>query len=237
MTTNGSLKLFFTQNNARLEETAIELESVTSSDDLITHASLCSDKRERPSISPTPPLSHALCLSHCQLTRDAIDTLLIALATSSKQLRVVRVVIQWGLPQVDKQVPPGSVPLRPSLRESHVAVTNWIQHGPGESPLDGSMTQLSHIEILPSAPVGPSQPMGPPVVLTVRSYVPQDASSYHQDSQSIIDRWEVVSDQTQSLHQAFQQLGAKNGAAPTAPVRVPHPPDTESVVANWTSRP
>jgi mediator of RNA polymerase II transcription subunit 16 len=37
--------LFFTQNNARLEETALELESVTSSDDLITHASLCSDKR------------------------------------------------------------------------------------------------------------------------------------------------------------------------------------------------
>ncbi len=221
VTTNGSLKLFFTQNNARLEETAIELESVTSSDDLITHASLCSDKREWPSIPPTLPPSHAVRLSYCHLTRDATDTLLIALATASKQLRVVRVIIQWGLPQVDKQVPPGSVPLRPSLRESHVAVTSWIQHGPGESPLDGSMAQLSHIEILPSAPAGPSQPMAPPVVLTVRSYVPQDAASYHQDSQSIIDRWEVVSDQTQSLHQAFQQLGAKNGAAPAAPVRVP----------------
>lgn len=58
VTTNGSLKLFFTQNNARLEETAIELESVTSSDDLITHASLCSDKREKPSISPTPSRLH-----------------------------------------------------------------------------------------------------------------------------------------------------------------------------------
>jgi mediator of RNA polymerase II transcription subunit 16 len=44
VTTNGALKLFFTQNNARLEETALELESVTSSDDLVTHASLCSEK-------------------------------------------------------------------------------------------------------------------------------------------------------------------------------------------------
>jgi mediator of RNA polymerase II transcription subunit 16 len=51
VTTNGALKLFFTQNNARVEETAIELESVTSSDDLITHASICSDKRMIP-----PPL-------------------------------------------------------------------------------------------------------------------------------------------------------------------------------------
>jgi mediator of RNA polymerase II transcription subunit 16 len=44
VTTNGALKLFFTQFNGRLEDTEIELESVTSSDDLITHASLCSDK-------------------------------------------------------------------------------------------------------------------------------------------------------------------------------------------------
>lgn len=44
VTTNGLLKLLFSQNNNRIEETALELESVTASDDLITHASLCSDK-------------------------------------------------------------------------------------------------------------------------------------------------------------------------------------------------
>ncbi|KAK4044534.1 hypothetical protein C8A01DRAFT_31320 [Parachaetomium inaequale] len=189
VTTNGALKLFFTQNNGRPEETALELESVTSSDDLITHASLCSDR----------------------------NTLLIALATASKQLRIVRVGIQWGLPQVDKQVPPQSLPLRPSLRESHVAVTSWVQHGSGESALDASTAQLSHIEILPAAHTAPSQPMAPPVVLTVRSYVLQDASPYHQESQSIIDRWEVVTDQPQALHPAFEQLASKNGASSTPP--------------------
>jgi len=134
---------------------------------------------------------------------------------------VVRVGIQWGIPQADKQVPPGSVPLRPSLRESHVAVSSWVQHGPSESILDASMGQLSHIEILPSAPAAQNQPVSPPLVLTVRSYVPRDASPYHQETQTIIDRWEVVSDQPQSLHEAFQQLGAKNSAAPATPVRLP----------------
>lgn len=130
----------------------------------------------------------------------------------------MRVHIQWGLPQVDRQMPPGGLTLRPSLRESHVAVTRWLQHGPGESALDASMAQLSHVEILPSAPEGPGQ-IAPAVVLTVRSCIPNDASSYHQECQSIIDRWEVASDQPQSLHSAFGQLGS-NGAGPVPPVRI-----------------
>lgn len=147
-----------------------------------------------------------------------LDYLLVALATSSKQLRVVRVSIQWGLPQADKQVLSQSQPLRPSLREIHVAVTSWVQHGSSESAPDASVPQLSHIEILPSAHTAQSQPMHPPVVLTVRSYVPQDASPYQQECQSIIDRWEVVSDQPQALHSAFEQLGSRNGNTSAPPV-------------------
>jgi len=44
VTTNGLLKLFFSQNNNRVQETAIELESITASNDLFTHASICSEK-------------------------------------------------------------------------------------------------------------------------------------------------------------------------------------------------
>ncbi|KAL2199805.1 mediator complex, subunit Med16 [Corynascus similis CBS 632.67] len=213
VTTNGALRLFYTQNSSRLEETALELESVTSSDELITHASICSDR----------------------------NTLLIALATASKQLRIVRVNIQWGLPQVDKQVPPQSLTLAPSLRESHVAVTSWSHHGPSEIDFGVSVSQLSHIEILPSAQIspGPSQPMAPPLVLTVRSYIPQDTSAYHQESQSIIDRWEIVSDQPQSLHPAFEQLGSKNGTTSTPPtmtrLRKLEPIILPKVVVNLTT--
>lgn len=190
ITTNGLLKLFFPQANTRTEETALELESITSSDDLITHASLCSDR----------------------------NALLIALATASKQLRVVRVAIHWGLPPADpKSLPPGSFTLRPSLKEIHVAVTSWLQHGPGQSALDTSTAQLSHIEVLPSTVEPGTQTSTPPVILTVRSHVPLEGSTYHQEAQSIIDRWEVLGDQQQPLHPAFEQLGSKNGAAASAP--------------------
>ncbi|KAK3996902.1 hypothetical protein QBC44DRAFT_355200 [Cladorrhinum sp. PSN332] len=194
VTTNGMLKLLFSQNNTRIEETALELESITSSDDLITHASICSDKT---------------------------GTLLVVLATASKQLRVLRVMINWGIPPADpKAVPPGSVQLRPSLKESHVAVTSWLHHGPGESPLDARMAQLSHIEVLPPiiepATQTSTQTTSPPIILTVRSYVPREGSPYQQEAQSIIDRWEIVTDQQQTLHPAFEQLGSKNGAT-TAP--------------------
>ena len=46
VTANGFLKLFFPQNNNKIQETPLELESVTTSDDLITHASMCSEKSE-----------------------------------------------------------------------------------------------------------------------------------------------------------------------------------------------
>lgn len=57
VTTNGLLKLLYPQNNNQMEETAMELESVTSSDDLITHAAVCSDKSKAPSGLPTFPAS------------------------------------------------------------------------------------------------------------------------------------------------------------------------------------
>lgn len=46
VTTHGHLRLLWTQNNNKIEETTLELERITSSDDLITHASLQSDKSE-----------------------------------------------------------------------------------------------------------------------------------------------------------------------------------------------
>lgn len=83
------------------------------------------------------------------------------------------------------------------------------------------MAQLSHVEVLPSLLENTSSEVpseSPPVVLTVRSHVPQEGS-YSQEYQSIIDHWEVVNDQSQSLHTAFEQLGSKNGHGTQLPVR------------------
>lgn len=44
VTTNGSLRLIWPQSNGKWQEVHTELESIVSSDDLITHAAICSDK-------------------------------------------------------------------------------------------------------------------------------------------------------------------------------------------------
>ncbi|KAK0729360.1 mediator complex, subunit Med16 [Apiosordaria backusii] len=192
VTTNGLLRLFYQHHNTRYEETALELESVTAADDLITHASFCCDRQ---------------------------NTLLIALATASKQLKVLRIAVNWGTPPADKQVHPGSIQLRPTMKEMHVAAISWFQHGPSESGLDFSMAQLSHIIALPSYMETSSNPptFAPAVVITVRSYLPHETSPYDQEPQSIIDRWEVLSDQAQTPHPAFEKLGSRNGAAAAPP--------------------
>ncbi|KAM7209300.1 mediator of RNA polymerase II transcription subunit 16 [Naviculisporaceae sp. PSN 640] len=193
VTTNGMLKLIYSQHNNRIEETSLELESVTSSDDLITHASLCSDR----------------------------NMLLIALATASKQLRIVRAQLSWGLPQqADKQAPPGAHPLNPTIKDQHVTATTWLQQDPDELSLDTSMAQLSHIEMLPTLIEvrRPDQPKDiyPALLITVRSYIPP-GPSYNQDCQSIIDRWEL-SEQPQTVHEAFEQLGPKHNAESNSPM-------------------
>jgi mediator of RNA polymerase II transcription subunit 16 len=44
VTTNGLLRLLWPQNDGKWYETTAEIESVISSEDLITHASICADK-------------------------------------------------------------------------------------------------------------------------------------------------------------------------------------------------
>lgn len=48
LTTSGDLRLFWPQSDGKWYETVSEIESVASSNDLITHAAICADK----SISP-----------------------------------------------------------------------------------------------------------------------------------------------------------------------------------------
>jgi mediator of RNA polymerase II transcription subunit 16 len=44
--------MIWSQNNNRIEETTIELESVSSSDDVITHAAFASEKSACPPTNP-----------------------------------------------------------------------------------------------------------------------------------------------------------------------------------------
>ncbi|KIH87170.1 mediator of RNA polymerase II transcription subunit 16, fungi type [Sporothrix brasiliensis 5110] len=183
VTVSGTLRLLFSQNSNLVQDTSIELENITSSDDLTSHASICTDK----------------------------NMLLIAMVTASRQLKVVRAAIGWNQSQQDKQAPLQSQQLNPMLQHKPTAVTTWLQHSGGESQLDISSDLVSHVEMLPSAlPTGANQ-WSQPLVIVVREYLPtQSTASYHPEPQSIVDRWELVTESPpQPLHPAFEQLGFK----------------------------
>lgn len=188
VTANGFLKLFFSQNSNQVQETQLEMESITSSDDLITHAAMCPDRGK----------------------------LLVVLATAAKQLKVLQAEIQWGMSQrADKQIPPGSLPLNPSLKAERLVTTSWLQPGLVESHLDVSMGQISHLEVLPPVTDMKTKTSLPATILTVRSHVPTPQTPYNVEYQSIIDRWNIVMDLPQQLHPAFEQRGPKAGTGST----------------------
>jgi mediator of RNA polymerase II transcription subunit 16, fungi type len=199
ITANGRLKLFFYQNNGRVLETSIELDGISTADETITHAALCSEKSGSP------------------------GTLLIALATASRQLRIARALVQWGVPPSDKQgMPPGGQPLNPKLQSQSAGVTTWLRQDAGDSLLDPFLAELSHLEVLPSAVDNPREPKwSPSVVVGVRVGIPASGTAYSQEVQSIIERWEIVTEPSQGSHQAFDQLGSKGSHHPSTQVRCP----------------
>ncbi|KAI0526003.1 RNA polymerase II mediator complex subunit Sin4 [Xylaria bambusicola] len=207
VTTNGLLKMFWSQHNNKPEETTLELESATSADDLITHAAACSDKTK---------------------------SIYIAMATTSKQLRVVQVAISFNSPKPENQqnIPPGGLVLSPSLGKRHVAVTSWFQTGICESPLDASMSKISHIEMLPAHFEIQTKQWSPIVVITVRSFIPESNSPYNHEVQSIIDRWELLTDQKQTVHPAFERLGPRRNSVGSTPPATARLKKLESIIVN-----
>lgn len=211
VTTSGVLKLFFSQNNNKVEESTVELENVTSSDYSITHASITSDRSKIDGQ-----------IAFAVLPLMLLGSLLIAVATASKQLKISRVQIVWSQqPPSDRQVPPASQALNPVMKVKHVALTSWFEYGPTDSRFDTSMAELSHVEVLPQALEG--QPTtttnatwSPAIVLTVRSYLAVDNTHYNQEQQSIVDRWELQ-ERPDKLHSMFEQLSSGSGnPLPTA---------------------
>ncbi|KAK8089694.1 mediator of RNA polymerase II transcription subunit 16 [Apiospora hydei] len=155
----------------------------------------------------------------------------VALATSSKQLQLVQMQLDWGATG-NKGAPPGNLQLNPTLKAKHVIASSWLPGGSNETPLDSSMTQLSHIKLLPSAYDQGTKNVFPLIVLTVRSFVPPSDSPYSQEVQSIIDRWEVAFDQPQTLHPSFEQLGSRRNSVGAAPPMGPGMKRLDPIVIN-----
>lgn len=133
---------------------------------------------------------------------------MLALATTSKQLRLVKLDIQWGVGNPnEKGATPQNKSINPSLTERHLATTNWLQGGPNDSSQDVYMSELSHLEVLPSLLDNTGKNTVPAMIVAIRSRPPNDGSFQH----SIIDRWEAI-EQRQGLHSAFEQLGNRRNS-------------------------
>ena len=146
-------------------------------------------------------------------------TLLIAYATTSKQLCTVRALIDWGLPKTDQRISPAQLPLNPSIKTRHLAITSWLQDTPGEtlnaSHMEPSMVQLSHLEFLPLCG-NTNNTITPPTIIAVRSHLPSSASQYNQEVHTTVDRWEIR-EKNQTIHPAFEQLSSRRNSVGSQP--------------------
>lgn len=208
VTTNGLLRVLWAQNNGKWFESHTELESVVSSDDLITHAAICSDKGK---------FWNDFCIT--VLTSSSAGTLLIAFATTSKQLCTVRALIDWGLPKTTEKASLAQLPLNPTVRTRHLAITSWLHDVPGEtlnaSHMEPSMAQLSHLEFLPLCG-NSNATITPPTIIAVRSHLPSSVSHYNQDVHTTVDRWEIR-EKNQTIHPAFEQLSSRRNSVGSTP--------------------
>jgi mediator of RNA polymerase II transcription subunit 16 len=166
----GTLKMLFMQMNNKLEETTLELESISTVNEIVTHAAFASEKKY----------------------------LILALATSARQLKFVKVDIQWGA-QPGK-TGPQNARFNATLSEKHCATASC----PVDSAEDASSSHITHLLALPSLLDNSGKNVVPPQVIAVRSRAPNPGS--FSAPQTVIDRWEAV-EQRHPLHPAVEQLG------------------------------
>lgn len=154
------------------------------------------------------------------LTPISAGTLLIAFATTSKQLRIVRALVDWGLgKQMGDRPPPIPQQLNPNLKTRHAVATSWLHDVSRDtlnaSNMESSMMQLSHLEFLPAA-IDLTGRMTPPTIVTARSHLPPSMAHYNQDVHTVVDRWELR-DKMQSVHPAFEQLSSRRNSVGSPP--------------------
>ncbi|RDA83029.1 hypothetical protein CP532_6884 [Ophiocordyceps camponoti-leonardi (nom. inval.)] len=134
------------------------------------------------------------------------EFLLVALATSSFTLKLLRLDLRWaGLgPASDKSAQLQNPRLSPKLDETHLAYASWLHSGPNEPNHDPSVAALSYLHVLPSMLDNTGKSTVPPVIVTIRSRAAEEGS--FETALSILDRWEAV-EERQTVPAAFEQLG------------------------------
>ena len=145
------------------------------------------------------------------------DSILLLIHTSSRQLRLYRVLISWfGQDQAGSTGPGMSSPTL-SIRHMKVANECYPLNTESSSPTNFLMTpstnaQLSHLELLPRGPETRNVDGALPTIVAVFSYVPQSQQfsneELREDAFSVISRWELKTEKS-TLHASFDTLASK----------------------------
>ncbi|KAI9840028.1 MAG: hypothetical protein M1819_000220 [Sarea resinae] len=196
VTRDGTLRLLYQlpAPDSSWQEVNTELESIGSSKDLLTHASICSD-------------------------RDG--SLLLVTHNFSRSLRTYRVQVNWNLPPgqrhlpISLPLPTPSLIVHPIRFENHCSPQSGFAGGDGFRNfelVDNPAAQLSFLDFIPASPELNQRESKHPMIMAIFSYAPGplDLQS-SQEPFSIVSRWELCSS-SQNLHQSFDQLASKKNS-------------------------
>ncbi|MCJ1251659.1 mediator complex subunit [Trapelia coarctata] len=157
-------------------------------------------------------------LTHAAFSTDEGRTLLLAVHTVGKKLRLYRVAIDWQVSPGKDQA--GSLP---KVTLQHLETVDEFQPASEQNNLQSNHymmpsfeARLSHLELLPPALDMLTKENTLPTILATFSYLPPQYNGAETREQpfSIISRWELRSGKL-ALHSAFMSLTSKKASSPS----------------------
>ena len=202
----GSVRLAYQGQDNQWQDVRCEIDDLSTSNDLLTHAALCPDR----GMFKVP----LLCTSLISLSG---DSLLLTVHTAGKQLRLYRATIDWQQSTGKDQIASG-----PKISFQHLEtidaccpMLDYTTQNQETYILPSSEAQLSHLELLPQAADPRSKESASPTILATFSYLPNQYSvtGVREQSYTILSRW-VMRNVESTLHTVFGSLTSKKSNSP-----------------------
>jgi mediator of RNA polymerase II transcription subunit 16 len=184
VTKGGIVRLAFQGPDSSWHDVKQELDGVSNSSELLTHASFCSERE-----------STALLVTH----------------TASQQLRLYRIQFEWQQP---KQGDPSPTLAKFTVTHLAIADSGPKSDDAADSMFMPGSTgpHLTHLEILQAPPERDSSSAAKVVILEVSvSQSNQFSAGISSTPTSILSRWEYKAGST-TLDPTFQTLGSKKSS-------------------------
>ncbi|KAI5788163.1 mediator complex, subunit Med16 [Pyronema domesticum] len=186
VTGNGTVKLWYHDGIMTYKQVSSELESLTTLNDIFTHASM-------------------------SWTWGPEASAILAVYTNSRQLRVYKLQIKWNIlppnppqPQGAPPVKPTTITTPPTLVIQRIKIIDSVL--PLDCPQDPSRLHLTHLEVLSPMVGNPGAQLSPSTVLCVFSGKHPEGNLF-----SVVSRWDLK-DTPSSSHPSFEQLNMRRAS-------------------------